>query len=92
MDFADALVFRVSCHGPTKGLVKAGDELVSCLGDKIGEPFGFDEEPEFFDGVEVRGIGQKIDGFERAHRSDFLLCQLALSMTRMFRLRGRFTA
>ena len=53
-------VESLAVDDPAKGLVQALHKLISGLRDEIGTPFGFDEQPEFFDGIEIRRVrGQK---------------------------------
>ena len=46
-------VLLLPMNNPAKGLIETFNEVVTIFRDKVGKPFGFDQEPEFFNRVEI---------------------------------------
>jgi len=65
------LVFKGPVHGPAKSLVEALDQLFAGLGDEVSEPVGFNQQPEFLDGIEIGRIGGQIEDFEGSPSETF---------------------
>jgi hypothetical protein len=47
------LVGGVSVHGPKQSFIKPLYELGSFFGNEVSKPFGFNYQPEPFNGVEI---------------------------------------
>ncbi len=49
---------------PVQGLIQSQHQVLSVLGDKVGEPFCLKQQPQPLDGVEVRWVRRQIDRLE----------------------------
>ena len=53
-------------NSPAQGAVEAEHELLVGARHEVGEPFGFKDQPEPFNGIEIGRIGRQEDGLKAA--------------------------
>lgn len=59
-------VFRLAVDCPHERLVQPFDQLLTISGDEVGKPFGLNQEPKSFDGVEVGRIRGEVEHLKTA--------------------------